>query len=347
MKKQTKYYDGTKLLSLLDINGDKPELYICTSNRSAGKTTWFNRYAIKKFKDTGSKSIFLYRYNYELDNCAEKIFKDVSGLFFPKDEMTSKRFAKGMFHELYLSEKPCGYAIALNNADTLKKYSHFFSDADRIIFDEFQSESNHYCANEITKFLSIHTSVSRGQGMQKRYVPVFMIGNPVSLINPYYTELGISTRLKSNTVFLKGEGFVMENGFYQSASDAQKESGLNRAFSRNKYTTYASSNVYLNDSMAFIEKPKGRSDYVVTIKYMGCEYAVREFLDLGIVYVDYGVDKTHPKRITTTTDDHEINYVMLRRHDLFITILRNYFELGCFRFRDLKCKEALIKTISY
>ena len=35
-----KYYDGTKLLSLQDINGNKPEIYMCTSNRSAGKTTF-------------------------------------------------------------------------------------------------------------------------------------------------------------------------------------------------------------------------------------------------------------------------------------------------------------------
>ena len=34
------FYDGTKLLSMTDLNGDKPEIYICTSNRSAGKTTW-------------------------------------------------------------------------------------------------------------------------------------------------------------------------------------------------------------------------------------------------------------------------------------------------------------------
>ena len=37
------YYDGTKLLSMQDMNGNKPEIYISTSNRSAGKTTYFNR----------------------------------------------------------------------------------------------------------------------------------------------------------------------------------------------------------------------------------------------------------------------------------------------------------------
>lgn len=34
---ETKYYDGTKLLSMTDLNGKKPEIFICTSNRTAGK----------------------------------------------------------------------------------------------------------------------------------------------------------------------------------------------------------------------------------------------------------------------------------------------------------------------
>ena len=33
------FYDGTKLLSLTDINREKPELYMCTTNRTGGKTT--------------------------------------------------------------------------------------------------------------------------------------------------------------------------------------------------------------------------------------------------------------------------------------------------------------------
>ena len=31
----SQFYDGTKLLSMMDINGNKPEIYMCTSNRSA------------------------------------------------------------------------------------------------------------------------------------------------------------------------------------------------------------------------------------------------------------------------------------------------------------------------
>ena len=44
------FYDGTKLLSMKDLNGETPEIFICETNRTGGKTTWFNRYCVKKFK---------------------------------------------------------------------------------------------------------------------------------------------------------------------------------------------------------------------------------------------------------------------------------------------------------
>lgn len=341
------YYDGTKLLSMLDLNGAKPEIFICTSNRSAGKTTYFNRLVVNKFKKNKEKFMLIYRYNYELDDCADKLFKDIEGLFFQGDTMTSKRKASGIFHELFLNEESCGYAISLNSADQLKKYSHLFSDVERMLFDEFQSETNHYCSDEIRKFVSIHTSVARGQGKQARYLPVYMIGNPVSIINPYYVELGISERLRDDTKFLRGDGYVLEQGFVKSASQAQRESGFNKAFARNSYVAYSSQCVYLNDNKAFIEKPTGIGKYLCTLRYNGTDYGVREFAEAGCIYVDDKSDTSFRFKITVTTNDHEINYVMLKRNDMFLSTLRVYFEKGCFRFKDLKCKEAVLKALSY
>ncbi len=341
------YYDDTKLLSMLDLNGAIPEIFICTNNRSAGKTTYFNRFVVNKFKKNKEKFMLIYRYNYELDDCADKLFKDIEGLFFQGDTMTSKRKASGIFHELFLNEESCGYAVSLNSADQLKKYSHLFSDVERMLFDEFQSETNHYCSDEIRKFVSIHTSVARGQGKQARYVPVYMIGNPVSIINPYYVELGISERLRDDTKFLRGDGYVLEQGFVKSASQAQRNSGFNKAFARNSYVAYSSQCVYLNDNKAFIEKPEGVGKYLCTLRYNGTDYGVREFAEAGCIYVDGKSDSSFRFKITVTTNDHEINYVMLKRNDMFLSTLRAYFEKGCFRFKDLKCKEAVLKALSY
>lgn len=342
-----KYYDGTKLLPMLDINGNKPEIYMCTTNRTGGKTTYFGRLCINRFLDKGEKFGLLYRYNYELDDIVDKFYKDLGSLFFPNYTMTSKRRAKGTFQELFLNDKSCGYALSLNNADQIKKYSHLFSDIQRMIFDEFQSETNHYCDNETKKFISIHTSIARGQGEQVRYVPVYMLSNPVSIINPYYVEMGISGRLKDDTKFLRGDGFVLEQGYIESASIEQKNSGFNRAFAKNSYTAYSSECVYLNDNKAFVEKPTGKSKYLCTLRYKGSDFALREYAESGLIYCDDKADSSFLTKISVTTDDHNINYVMLKRNDFFLSNLRYFFEHGCFRFKDMRCKEAVLSALSY
>lgn len=341
------YYDGSKLLSMRDINGNKPEIYICTTNRTGGKTTYFGRLCVNRFFDKGEKFCLVYRYNYELDDCADKFYKDISCLFFNGTVMTSKRKASGIYHELFIDGTSCGYAVSLNSADQLKKYSHLFSDVKRMMFDEFQSETNHYCADEIRKFLSVHTSIARGQGEQIRYVPVYMCANPVSIINPYYVEMGISERLREDTKFLRGDGFVLEQGYVDSASKAQKKSGFNRAFARNSYVAYSSQCVYLNDNQAFVEKPFGRGRYLGTLRYKGVDYGLREFAEEGVIYCDDKPDNSFGMKLTVTTDDHQVNYVMLKRNSLFLNNMRYFFEQGCFRFKDLRCKEAVLKALSY
>ena len=346
MSLSTTYYDGTKLLSLSDINGEKPELFLCTSNRSAGKTTYFSRLLVNRFKKRGEKFAVLYRFNYELDDCADKFFKEIQSLFFQEDNLTSRRAAAGIYHELFLNDEPCGYAISMNSADQLKKYGHFFSDTVSLFFDEFQSETSHYCANEVRKFISLHTTMARGSGKQARYLPCYMCSNPVTLLNPYYVSLGISSRLQTNTRFLRGDGFVLEQGFNESASHALASSAFNRAFSADMYVAYATQNVYLNDSIAFIETPRGKNRYLATIRVDGQDFAIREFPEVGVVYCDRSVDTSSPYKVVVSSGDHNVNYVMLRHNDLFIQSLRWYFDRGCFRFKNIACKQAIMTAIS-
>ena len=343
----SEFYDGTKLLSMKDIDNQVPEIFMCTSNRSAGKTTYFNRLLVNSFKKKGEKFCLLYRFNYELDNCADKFFKEIGHLFFPEDVMNSKRMAKGKYHELFLNDISCGYAVAINDADSIKKISHFFVDVKRMLMDEFQSETSHYCADEVNKFRSIHVSMARGNGKQVRYLPVYMISNPVTLLNPYYCAMDITARLNKETNFLRGHGYVLEQGFNEPASIAQKNSRFNLAFNDDKYMQYTAESVYLNDTQAFIERPKGIGRYLCTIKYMNKEYAIREYSEQGIVYCDDKVDVSFKNKLSVTTDDHNINYVMLKSNEIFLSTMRYLFEKGCFRFKDLRCKDAIIHALSY
>ena len=343
----SKFYDLNRLLQKKDINNNKPEIYGICGTRSAGKTTSVTKYVIDNFLKKKQKFMFMYRFNYELDDCAEKIFKDVKNIFYEDLEFSSKKRMQNIYHELFINNESCGYAIAINGADMIKKNSHLFSDTSVMVFDEFQSETNHYCSNEIKKFMSIHTSVARGKGEQVRFVPVFMMSNNVSLLNPYFTALGISSRLQENTKFLRGEGFVFEFTSNESARQSQLKSQFNKAFSTQEYVNYSANNKYLNDKTAFIEKVQGKNNYFCTIKVYDKEFAIREFTELGIMYCDSSVDKTYRIKICATTDEHEINFIMLRRNSDLLNTLRYYFEHGCFRFKDLECKNAILKLLTY
>lgn len=352
----SEYYDGNRLLSMMDINGNKPEIFMCSSNRSAGKTTFFNRRVFKRWLDYGEKFCLVYRFNYELDDVADKFFKDIGALFFSGVELVSKKKARGMYVEiyrkLYEEQKPeemevVGYAVALNNADAIKKLSHLLSDCTCMLMDEFQSETGHYCANEVEKLMSVHTSLARGRGQQVKYLPIYMISNPVSILNPYYTALGIAERLRDDTKMLRGDGFVLEVSYNNSVAEKQQESAFNRAFKNESYTAYAGQGVYLKDNKAFIEKPEGFGNYLATIKADGCEYAILEYRDLGLIYVSDKVDYSFKFRISVTLDDHSINYVMLKSNEFFIGNMRYLFDRGCFRFKNLKCKSATLKLLSY
>ena len=120
------FYNPEKILSMTDLNGEKPSIYIITSNRSAGKTTAFLIESLKLFKNMNKKTILLYRYSYEIVACCE-IYKDVLHLYDEYgEEMTSKSRANGLFYEMFLDGESFGFALSLNNPDSIKKYSPLF-----------------------------------------------------------------------------------------------------------------------------------------------------------------------------------------------------------------------------
>lgn len=339
------YYDGTKLLSLLTLSGKKPEIYICNTNRSSGKTTFFNRMCVKKFINNKSKFGILYRYNNELNGVSEKFFKEINQLFFKNHKMTEKERANGTFIELFLDDVSCGYAFSLNSDTKLKKYSHLLSDCDRYIFDEFQDENNRYLKNEVNKFISVHTSVARGNGKQIRYVPVYMISNPISLLNPYYIDMNISTKLTHNTHFLRGEGYVLEQSFNMNSAKLHKNSQFNTAFSNNDYIPYLSENIYLNDDDSFIEKINEKSKYLFTLKYNKKFYSIKQ-LNSSIIYCCNKTDSSFPKKYAVQLSDISSDYPLLN-NVIIIKTLRDYFEKGYFRFSNIDSKQAIMKLLSY
>lgn len=340
MKKQ--FYDGTKLISLKDLDGNEPEIYMCVGNRTAGKSYYFKRLLVRKFQKKKEKFCLLVRFSYELDGIAENFFKDLQQIDFPASTMTDKKIAKGLFVELELDGEPCGYAIALNNADALKKYSSRFVDVDNMFFDEFQSETGKYAPEEIKKFQSIHVSIARGDGEHIRRVPVYMASNTVSTLNPYFAAFGIQKRLTPNTKYLRGKGWVLEQCYVDTAAKALKESGFGRAFQNDAYMNYATDNSYLLDSDAFIEKINGEGRLVCNLTADDVTVGIWEMEKAGVVYCSTKFDPGFPLNFIYKTKDHGVNFIMLKKSSVQAKYMKRMFELGAMRFENLTIKNLVL-----
>jgi hypothetical protein len=341
-----KYYNPEKILNMKDLDDEEPSIYMITTNRSAGKTTAFLKKALEDFKKDGSQTVLMYRYQYEL-NAAADIFKDVLNMNFELGaEMKVASCAHGLFYQLFLDDKPFGFSVSLSNPDSLKKYSPVFADVNNIIFDEFQCETGRYLPKEIEKFQSIYLTIARGGGEQSRNVKVFMLGNMVTIMNPYFINFGVHKRLKDNTNFMRGNGWVAEFGFNASASSAIKSHGFFKAFAKEDYMNYSTEKVYLHDASVFIDKPKGRFKYICTIVHDSISYGVREYFDEGIIYVSHKPDGSCHNVIAFKASDHNQNTIMLSHYSYLWKNIRDAFNNGYLRFDDMRAKSAIFDILS-
>lgn len=343
------FYNGTKLINSKDINGNKPGIFVVDGNRSAGKTTYYSRMFINRFKRYGEKFMLIYRTKNELPGVEDKFFKDIQGLFFPKDLMTAEKREDGTFFELYLNEKSCGYAIPLSMASKIKKLSHFFSDVKRILFDEFQDSSSNYLPDEVNKFLTVYVSVARGQGLPVRYVPVYMVSNHVSSLNPYYKEWGCSVEVDNiKEGFYKGDGFVIEKNLNLKVANLQKESPVLRAFANTSTAKHIIDNESLSDNHSFIEKIKLKeSNYICNIVCDGETISLRSVYINGeaLYYFTDEYNNTFKLSYAVDTQNHDIDTILSGRTRLQMLSVKRAFDNGKCRFSDISVKEKAFKFL--
>lgn len=343
----TKYYDGTKLLNKRDLEGVKPEIFICTGNRAAGKSYFFKRMLVDNFvKDNNKKFMVLFRKRDEMGGALSAFMEDIRTdecfAHLLQFEYKSTTEMSGAYQVWQLNGVEMAYATYMNAAEKIKRSAARFIDTQAVFFDEVQSEVYAYVENEVSKFISIHASIARGGGKQSRYVPCYLVGNSASMANPYFTALGISERYIPEAKFIRGTGWVAEFTQNKAAEKALKESRFNIAFSKNKYIQYATENSFLLDYTNFVEKMSLTNavfvwHFVVEEKHIGCWYLETENIFYFCTKYDPSVK---PIALTKTDHSKDTLYMVVS-----IDRLRQHFDRGGVRFDTLEVSNLIIDNL--
>ena len=342
------YYTLDRIKTIKDLDGEEPYIYIITTNKSAGKTTAVLLEGLKLWKESKGKKqmLLIYREKNEITS-ANLLFQDVLELYPEYGvEMTTKSCAEGLFYQLFLDGLPFGYAIAMFKYDKLKKYSPVFRNCEIAIFDEIQLEDGRYLKDEPNKLLGVLMAVARGGGKQSRPITLYMLGNTVSLMNPYFIKFGIYKRIKPDTKFMRGKGWVAEFGVNESSQKVVSENPLFKAFRNDDYFKFGTRAKYMYNTDRFIVNPTGKSKYLFTYVQDGQEFAIRDYYEMGKIAFCRTVDKTYKFRICIKSTDHNESTVLVRKNSYLIEAVRNAYEEGILVFSDLEAKNAALDLLA-
>lgn len=324
---------------------------MCVSNRTAGKTTFYNKLVFGRAIKSHAQFMLVFRKCYDLSDVAMS-FWDTIRKFFPGWEVTEQSHKRGVIKSIWAKcgeNDPilAGWAVSLSTIEVLKRSSALFSHVESMIFDEFILEKDSYLDDELNSLISLHTSVARGYGEMVRRVELIMMGNPFTMLNPYYTHFGIPDRLKADTTYLRGHGWVFEQSVNVDSLTAQQTSSFNRAFAGQRYTAYAAEGIYFNDNLALVGKLKGRMRYICTLVSGEYEYGVMESYRYRCIYVTDKADSSYPMRIACKADDITPTTFLFTQNNFMVTSLREAFRNGNMRFKNLDCKKAFMAAVKY
>jgi hypothetical protein len=326
------YYNLSKVLSYNAF------LNFLIGERGVGKTYSVTKFCINQFKKKGYQFAYIRRYKTELKKAVPKFFDSmIKNKEFPNDTLYNKG------DTFYCNDKICGYSMTLTTAQNLKGDN--FPDVKYIIFDEFIIENgqHHYLQDEVTNFLGLLETIAR-----TRDVNVFMLGNAVSLVNPYFLFFDISIPYNSDIKTYKDGLILVQMMKNEEYRQFKKQTKFGQLVAGTSYEDYAINNKFFNDNKDFIEKKTGNARCTFSFRYKENIYGVWLDFSIGKVYVS---NNYNPNGIlfACTKEDMTPNTMMLsiaKTYNSWKIFIKNY-KLGNVYYESLKIKLAVQDILKY
>lgn len=329
------YYDYSKIKS---YNGF---LNFIIGSRGVGKTYGAKKMVVSDFLKNKKQFIYLRRYKTELNTSATTFFDDlINNHEFDGVEFSVKKNKN--FFEFKINGEIAGFGIALSTSIILKSTS--FPEVSTIIFDEFIIDKGvyHYLQDEVVKFLDLIETIGR-----LRNIKVYLLGNAISIINPYFTYWNLSTPYGNEFKRLKDGLIIIHCPKNEEYECAKKNSRFGKLIEGTEYGDYAISNKWLRDDKTFIEKRSTNSIYWGMIIINGENIGVWRNFEKGIVYLDKHYNVNTKLKLACSVEDHQQNTILasINSNPILKLILIAY-KNGHLRFSSLKIKSKMMKLIN-
>ena len=327
------YYNYDKVLSYNAM------ISFIIGERGVGKSYGAKDYCLKHFKKTKKKFAWLRRYSTDLDSAIGnsktlEFFKDI------KEKYNNVEFSITENKKIkYLSynNRICGYGMSLKSAESLKGTA--FNDVDTIIMDEFLvgDGGSRYIKDEPKYLLSIIESIAR-----LRKIRVILLGNATNLWNPYFEYFNIHLPYNSEFATFKSGEIVVNYVKNLEYRKKKKETAFGKIIEGTDYEKYAIDNIFVENNN-FIDKRPNNSKLFFNLLLNDKNYGVWLSNDKMFVSSKYNQNKT---TLTFDYNSHSSNNLLVRRNNVFVNSMINFFKVGNLYFENNKIKYQVLEILT-
>lgn len=330
------FYDYKKLISYNAL------LNFVIGERGVGKTFGAKKFVINDYLKNGHQFVYLRRYKTELDIAMDGFFTQLqeTGLF--EDCVFEIKQNKKKVTKFLCNGEEMGFAIPLSTANILKSAS--YSKVKTIIFDEFIIDKGtyHYLPNEVTQFLDIIETIAR-----LRDVRVLLLGNAISISNPYFNYFNLSLPYGSEFKTFK-DGLILVNFIKnEEYRKAKKESRFGKLVADLSYGKYAIDNEWLRDSKAFIAKRNPQAKPFATILVNGMTFGIWRDFKEAMIFISKDYDPSNPCRFAFNDYDHNETTTLVRvRSNTWMRTIIDAYRMGRLFFDNQKVKNEFMNVLN-
>ena len=327
---------------------------IIVGNRGGGKSYGAKEKAVENFIKKKEQFGYIRRYKDDLKKPLEQFYKDIAQEF-PEHEckvegdkvyIRLKADPKQKWSEKDLA----GYGFSLSTANNKKSMS--FPDISMLIYDEFLLEEGNqrYLPNEVEKLLNLYETIAR-PGSGHRRVTLWMLGNAISITNPYFLYWGLKmpkTMDKNGKWIWKHptRPILVEDVRNEGFIDAKRNTEFGQLVDGTNYADYSIENKFLLDDDTFIEKKSQYARHLFNFVYRAEKFGVWYDYTEGKMWVSQSCD---PSGMTYsfTMKDHKPNTMLWKSKNktVYLKQFLEAFKQGILHFESMNIKNMCYEIL--
>lgn len=313
-----------------------------------GKTYGIRAYALDRYLRHGRRFVEVCRTNVERDDIKHGYFDKLA--LAPALAGYEFRCSRNVFEVRREGEpwRACGYIVSMTELQRAKRKTYI--DVETIIMDEALIERidryHTYLRDEWSILSRVVDSCAREQLDGDIRPHVYLLGNAVDLINPYFQAFGIKGVPPYGYSWHNGKMCLLHYVEHDEADAARLTGTLaGRMGSVTGYSDASYGNRFRED-MRFIGDKPPRAKYMMAVRYMGEIYAIWCDYTDGLYYVNGKVPKGAENVFALTRDDASVNALALRRTSKALASIVDMYYAGAVLYDSPRTREGFLSALS-